>query len=485
MDRLGRPRGELYFGLDVWGRGQYGGGGFDTWVSMDAIEAWPSTNKPEPTGYPPRYSPNPPAPPPPTIPSERLGLSTAMFGPAWTVESEHLKHTLSTLTGYQAWLADELYLWTGSPATSNVERERLRRDQERRDERAVRHVRGLANSLAAPRNTLMSILPPKFDYNAPLPPLPGVFRPINSYHPTRPPQLTSRGGFFTNFGLGSGHAFFLDGRKVHESDTGWTDVGLTFPAPALAYEQLARPKAGISVALTEKEAWLGAQALWIECEAGSGAGTVKGAFVPICRTAVTLRPGEQVRASVVWRDSTSAVLTLECVGAGGGKLEVGPMMTTAVVEDRLSSWRRTECLLSCVGEEEVVVETIGARVSAATQPAMHVTTVIVGALALVPVQTANLSDLGITGLSVSPDRAWLRWHLPAESPPSLFLFHSVWLLPAKKGYDEATLLGTTCATEFALPATLPAGCKLVVKRVRDDGTLESWEDAVAVQPGAR
>ena len=49
---------DIYMGIDVWGRGQHGGGGFGSYKALDHI-----------------------AP-------ESLGLSVALFGQAWSWESE-------------------------------------------------------------------------------------------------------------------------------------------------------------------------------------------------------------------------------------------------------------------------------------------------------------------------------------------------------------------------------------------------------------
>ncbi|TFY67059.1 hypothetical protein EVJ58_g1869 [Rhodofomes roseus] len=70
---------DIYVGIDVWGRGQHGGGGFGSYRSLAHIDP------------------------------EFLGLSVALFGPGWSWETEQDKPGFS----WETWWAYERKLWLG------------------------------------------------------------------------------------------------------------------------------------------------------------------------------------------------------------------------------------------------------------------------------------------------------------------------------------------------------------------------------------
>ncbi|EJD51747.1 hypothetical protein AURDEDRAFT_149791 [Auricularia subglabra TFB-10046 SS5] len=73
---------DIFVGIDVWGRGTHGGGGFGVHRALEHI-----------------------------APS---GASTALFAPAWTWESREAEWTGSA--GWEAWWAEECRFWTGAHA---------------------------------------------------------------------------------------------------------------------------------------------------------------------------------------------------------------------------------------------------------------------------------------------------------------------------------------------------------------------------------
>jgi mannosyl-glycoprotein endo-beta-N-acetylglucosaminidase len=151
-------------GVDVWGRGSYGGGGFGCYKAISRI-----------------------AP-------ESLGLSVALFGPAWTWESEQDKPGWT----WDRWWAYESKLWVG-PVSGHVE---------------VPEV---------PQN--------------------GSLLPIASFFPRHPPPETSQLSFHTTFCPGTGTAWFVEGVKVFQIQSGWTDVekqtsvgDMIWPCPKLYWD---------------------------------------------------------------------------------------------------------------------------------------------------------------------------------------------------------------------------------------------------------
>lgn len=185
-----RQPSSIFVGIDIFGRGQYGGGGFDSFVALSAIR--------------------------------KTNLSIALFAPGWTVESDQLNHDLSTRFGYQKWLEDENHLWTGGgkPSPQVVSARKRTRGIERANFLALTFTPGFQAGRI-----------PSFDYHAPLPPSSSIL----SHCPR--PRTSPSSNFFTNFNTGSGHAFFYRGRDVwnldndslSEKEKGWTDIDLQTP----------------------------------------------------------------------------------------------------------------------------------------------------------------------------------------------------------------------------------------------------------------
>ena len=161
---------DIYMGVDVWGRGSHGGGGFGSYKAISHISP------------------------------DSLGLSVALFGPAWTWESEQDKPGWT----WEKWWAYESKLWVGP-------------------------VSGTVEVLEAPPDE------PKCPH--------GPFVPITSFFPLHPPPEPSQLSFHTNFCPGSGTAWFVEGVKVYQIQSGWTDVekqtsigNMIWPCPKLYWD---------------------------------------------------------------------------------------------------------------------------------------------------------------------------------------------------------------------------------------------------------
>ena len=156
-------------GVDVWGRGSHGGGGFGCYKAISHISP------------------------------ESLGLSVALFGQAWTWESEQDKPGWT----WDQWWAYESKLWVG-PASGTVE---------------------VPEAPGAP------------------PCLHGPFIPLVSFFPRHTPPEPSQLSFYTTFCPGTGTAWFVEGVKVFQSQNGWTDVekqtsvgDMIWPCPKLYWD---------------------------------------------------------------------------------------------------------------------------------------------------------------------------------------------------------------------------------------------------------
>ncbi|PPR04914.1 hypothetical protein CVT24_007158 [Panaeolus cyanescens] len=164
---------DIYMGVDVWGRGSHGGGGFGCYKAISHI------------------SPN------------SLGLSVALFGQAWTWESEQDKPGWN----WDKWWEYDSKLWVG-PVSGTVD---------------------------------VPEVPPRRPNE--LPCVHGPFQPLSAFFDRRSPPDPANVFFWTNFCPGSGVLWFSEGSKVFQSDNGWTDVDkqtsvgdLIWPRPVLQWE---------------------------------------------------------------------------------------------------------------------------------------------------------------------------------------------------------------------------------------------------------
>lgn len=231
----------------MWGRGQHGGGGFGCYKAIEHID--------------PKF----------------LGLSVALFGPAWTWESEQDKAGWT----WEAWWDYERKLWLGPQKAGE----------------AV-HVPN------APRREGEPECPH------------GKFEPLVSFFSRVPPPNPADLAFYTSFGVGVGRAWFVEGTKVLQTETGWTDVDkqsslgdLLWPRPTLAWDGDERSEAlpNAAVALNLADAWNGGNSLRLNV---SGAGSdAEDAFfrciwLPIQSLAIT--PRRTYEAHIVYKVDTSA-----------------------------------------------------------------------------------------------------------------------------------------------------------------------------------
>ncbi|KAL0948921.1 hypothetical protein HGRIS_009030 [Hohenbuehelia grisea] len=162
---------DIYVGVDVWGRGCHGGGGLGCYRAIEHISP------------------------------ESLGLSVALFGQAWTWETEQDKPGFT----WETWWDYERKLWVG-PLSGEVEVPEAPR---RKGEPECVHGSFVALS--------------KF------------FEPLS---PPDPAALA----FHTTYSPGVGRKWFVDGVQVLERE-GWTDVDkqtslgdMVWPRPLLSWE---------------------------------------------------------------------------------------------------------------------------------------------------------------------------------------------------------------------------------------------------------
>lgn len=470
----GRRRDEVYFGIDVWGRSQWGGGGFETWRALGCI-----------TGTDPRYPSLPPSTlsldPPASAPSLRTApphttsLSIALFAPGWTVEFEDFGHELTTAKGYRRWRDDEEFFWIGGGETTNVSRERTRMMEVRRQQRGVERARMLGRAIGSkwPGRCEPALAP--FSYDSPLPTLPGSFRPLISYRQPRPPSSTSS-TFYTIFSNGSGHAFFVQGKQDFTSASGWTDIDFAFPLPTLFWKS---SPIGAWIALVENDGWLGAGALAVETTSGE-------LPLPLCAISVFLRSGLPLRATVVWKPLSTNEVGLSVQLAGDGGFVIYDTSTS----DLAHGWRSTSALVTS-SSSDLRLTSIGISLPSPSS-------LLLGSISLAPSYHSQLPQPVVRDLIWDSTSRMVRWDVARAVPPLAsvqcgetvavprgtrwpeFSFFTLWFLAqGKVEKSEAVFLGTTAARQFGVGEGGRGG-RLLCRGVREDGEIVGWDRAVSV-----
>lgn len=469
VDRLeGRRRDQVFFGIDVFGRSQWGGGGFESWRALDCISG---ADARFPSMPPSILSLEPPASSLSlrTAPPRSISLSIALFAPGWTVESEDLDQTLTTSEGYRRWLDDEEFFWIGGAETTNVPRERMRMMELRRQQRGVERARMLGRAIGTkwPGRCEPALAP--FSYDSPLPTLPGTFRPLISYRQPRPPPASSSSSFYTNFSNGSGHAFFVQGKQEASSSTGWTDVDFAFPLPTLFWKA---PPTGTRIALVENDGWLGAGALKVET---TSTGEQP---LPLCAISVPLHSGVPLRATVVWKPLSGNDVDLS-VHFGEDEHWI---IYDASTSDLLNGWRSTSCLVTPSSPLDLHLLSVGISPSSPS--------LLLGSLSLSPSYHSQLPQPIISDLTWDRESSTVRWNVARAlpHPASLgevvqrgmrwpgFGFFMLWF--AEEGKEEV-FLGTTAASEFGIGGSVSGG-RVICRGVMEDGSIVDRDSAASV-----
>ncbi|KAI0771690.1 glycosyl hydrolase family 85-domain-containing protein [Trametes elegans] len=239
---------DLFIGVDVWGRGSHGGGGFGLYRAISHIDP------------------------------KSLGLSVALFGHAWTWESEQDKPGWS----WKSWWEYERKLWLGPARKDEVVP--VPDWKPRQGEPDCAH---------------------------------GPFVPIAEFFPRLPPPNPADLPFFTAFSPGVGWSWFVRGTRVLHTEHGWTDLDkctsigdLVFPRPTLAWEDGERdePLPEATSELSMDDAWLGGSSLNLSVSVrGSEAEDAffRCVWIPIQSLSIT--PGQSYRMSFVLKFISESV----------------------------------------------------------------------------------------------------------------------------------------------------------------------------------
>ena len=493
LDKLGSSRhSDICFGIDVFGRGTLGGGGFGSWRAVHTIEQ--------------------------ALGARPASFATALFAPGWTVEAESLSHSLSSPEAAARWQADDDYLFSRTAPTPSTVPELARHERERREQRGVLRARHLA-AQTAPSASPVPLArripsPPTFDYDSPLAPPPGAelgvaHKPLAAFLPAPRPTPAPGASFYTNFSGGSGHALFVEGERVLEH--GWTDTGFACPAAGLAFHPLGggggggEGAAAAAVALVEYDAWEGERALELRAGKRAGGEAAAGerervrASVPLCAVALPeLALGTKLALDVVWKATSQS--SSSSSSSGVDCADVVPRLRPASGESVLAAAGRTVDDLSCGWRRTRVLLAATALSPART---WHLSVdfprddvVLVGALGLRPSSSSSTPSFALAPPHYNASSTMLQWDVDlwpspldsSRSDPSsrstrperarhYHLFHGT--TSSATAATTKTYLGTTSAQEFALDlAVLGARGEVVVVAVSFGSP--SQEQATAV-----
>lgn len=325
---------DIFIGVDVWGRGSHGGGGFGSYRAITHVDP------------------------------EFLGLSVALFGPAWSWESEQDKKGWD----WERWWTYERKLWVGPQREGEVV-----------------HV---------------PPMPPGRNGEPPCPH--GEFQPISAFFPRRPPPNPLVLPFFTTFSPGVGYGWYVEGRSVMHKTSGWTDIDkqtslgdLVWPRPLIAWEGDAReePVPAASSTLCLDDAWNGGSSLRLTLSSpGSSAEDAffRCVWIPIQSLAFTAQTSYAVTLVYKVRAPSAEVdlgLSVKLPpGSSAQELEMTPS-TENETGELTCGWSRTSIQFFCPAEKSGdLVGAVG---------------VIVGIAAEDPSQPYEV-DLQIGQLSVYP-----------------------------------------------------------------------------------
>ncbi|CCM04954.1 uncharacterized protein FIBRA_07151 [Fibroporia radiculosa] len=272
---ISRPKSlqDIFVGVDVWGRGQHGGGGFGSYRAITHIDP------------------------------KSLGLSVALFGQAWTWETEQDKPGFT----WETWWDYERKLWVGPPDATDT--------------------------VVVPPEQLQSGRP-GCDH--------GKFAPIVSFFPGRSPPNPTELPFLTWFSPGVGRAWFINGMKILEAHEGWTDLDKTtslgdmlWPRPPAEWEDGRKePLPEVIASLLMDDAWLGGSSVNLALSiSGSEAEDAffRCIWVPIQSLSVT--PGLLYDMTLTYKATSDRPVDFDLglsvrlsgEGAGSDRVEITPL----------------------------------------------------------------------------------------------------------------------------------------------------------------
>lgn len=467
---------DIFVGVDVWGRGQHGGGGLGCYKALSHIDP------------------------------KSLGLSVALFGHGWTWESQQDNPGWD----WDTWWAYERLFWVGPQNESDIP---IIKDEPDRQGIVCTH--------------------------GPYQPLSDFFNPQPPPDPLRLPFFTSFSpGVGRAWFIEGVKVWEVEGGSPGWTDLDkTTSLGdMLWPRPTLSWHDMERedaPPAATST-LTMDRAWLGGSSLTLTLDipASTDDDFFRCVWLPIQSLAVT--PGQKYTMTLVFKPDPGVDQSVEL------DVGLSVKVSTAQDEDAVdiaseydvveydSGWQKLTVEFTVLSAQEKDVRVaagliLGLIVADPTQP--NQVSITLGALSVRPSlppsyieptpkiiwasfapsaapasnrQVAGTltwetggQNLPLTSISVtSPDDpvpAWLTNHV--FQPP--FLYFNIYVIAGSGGFlpKDATFIGTTGLNGhanrfFVDPACVPAAAhsaqavRFYVQGVTDSGNLLPWEDCV-------
>jgi len=463
-------------GIDVWGRNQYGDGGFGTYRALKQIA--------------------------PSV----LGLSVALFAPAWTWETTEGK---SDWTWYEWWKYDRK-LWFGPEDPTET--------------------------VPVPQMSEMSSRKQALDPNVPLP---GPFETIVSFFGNASPPNPLDLPFVTFFSPGIGFRWFVKGKELMDNhEHGWTDVqkqtslgNLIWPRPIPLREgggEYEDQRLG-STNLDFTDAWLGGSSVKVTLRfSGDEEAYFRHVFLPV--QSVSVYPGQSYDVSFIYK-TDAPDLDLEMANAVRSLYEFE--LTEATTVELENGW--TELRVQFVLPEDRTTEiqvrslvgiVLGFATDSPSQPCEL--PINIGLLSVYPSPPGPPSKLvhhkprvlwanylksllkweiaayfdpipGGTLEPQPPDNTELKWEIsPAVTAYPRFMFFNLYVeAPSMAGFyrgpEYAIFIGTTgwdgrenrfYVEDTMLPEGLKTGSgvdvRFYVQGVTDRGEILPWVDGAFV-----
>ncbi|KAF4600425.1 hypothetical protein EYR38_005052 [Pleurotus pulmonarius] len=324
---------DVYMGVDVWGRGSHGGGGLGCYRAIEHI-----------------------AP-------ESLGLSVALFGQAWTWETEQDKPGFT----WEHWWAYERTLWVGPPGEEEV---KVPEAPRRQGEDECLH---------------------------------GPFVPMSNFFTRKSPPNPAKLAFHTTFSTGVGRAWFVNGEKKSSQPTGWTDIDkqcsigdMVWPKPDFVWEdEECNERAPAALAdLCMEDAWNGGSSLRLAVSthaSDADDASFRQASVPIQSLSIT--PGAIYQLVVIYKIEESdgleldACLSCNLIGGGDRAIQITPDDMSPV--ELPGGWIRLSARISSEASPSSVhddLASVGLTISIATEnPARAAKfSLLIGEMAMYP-----------------------------------------------------------------------------------------------------
>ncbi|KAI0059337.1 hypothetical protein BV25DRAFT_1889956 [Artomyces pyxidatus] len=472
----GKTLRDIYTGVDVWGRGSHGGGGLGSYRALEHID--PAS----------------------------LGMSVALFGQAWTWESQQDESGWN----WDVWWAHERKLWLG-PASPSEKVE------------------------------VPEMPPPRREGEPECPH--GDFRALSSFFDTNPPPDPADLPFCTTFSPGVGFAWFVNGVAVLPATShGWTDIDKQgaigdqlWPRPELKWEDREGSDAPPTASSTFcfDDAWMGGNSLRIAVSAqGSEAEDAffRCVWLPVQSFSVT--PGKLYDASIIFKPVHGVDPDVDLDVGLSLKLlngDVAPLTVSSIsAEDLAGGWTRQSLQFTLTKSAPLF---IGLMVGFATgDPTLDISFgVLLGQMSVFPSAPSPLAGI----VTATPRILWadfrrthprlsgtLTWETAACFPPVLpivdipapddpnpiwrldmsaqwfpkFAYFNVYVQPHLpggnvEGPERAAFVGTTgldgrACRLFVEEAMLPEivvrakDVRFYVQGVTDRGEVLSWDRCV-------